>query len=213
MIFSHGRAAATAALTLAACAGLVACDDGSGSAASPGVLPTVAPSASVSATSAASPTPTKSRPVTGSTGASGVARTPSAPATEAGAEASRPTAAPSVAAAVAAPCENLPASADVKLAVTQAWEHAKGVGHIQPKPGNFYYGSCGTTRYAAVRFEAGAGAAGADRVQLQDEGSGLQFFRRTPGAGWGFVGSDAYPATDDCSRFAPADLARAWNCS
>ncbi|MFF8866308.1 hypothetical protein ACF08B_30150 [Streptomyces sp. NPDC015139] len=96
--------------------------------------------------------------------------------------------------------------------MTQAWEHAKGVGHIQPKPGNFYYGGCGTTRYAAVRFEAGAGAAGEDRVQLQDEGSGLQFFRRAPGAGWGFVGSDAYPATDDCSRFAPVDLARAWNC-
>ncbi|MGW4985033.1 hypothetical protein [Streptomyces mirabilis] len=97
--------------------------------------------------------------------------------------------------------------------MTQTWEHAKRVSHIQPKPGNFYYGSCGTTLYAAVRFEAGAGATGDDRVQLQDEGSGLQFFRFTPSTGWSFVGSDRYPATDDCSRFAPIALARQWNCS
>ncbi|ROP55809.1 hypothetical protein EDD94_5379 [Streptomyces sp. PanSC9] len=89
--------------------------------------------------------------------------------------------------------------------------HADGVatGHRfrRPKPGGFYYGGCGTTRYAAVRFEVGAGAAGEDRVQLQDEGSGLRFFRLPPGAGWAFVGSDTYPATGDCSRFTPADLA------
>ncbi|MER5907476.1 hypothetical protein ABT150_46780 [Streptomyces mirabilis] len=97
--------------------------------------------------------------------------------------------------------------------MTQTWEHAKRVSHIQPKPGNFYYGSCGTTLYAAVRFEAGAGATGEDRVQLQDEGSGLQFFRFTPSTGWRFVGSDAYPTTDDCSRFAPVALTRQWNCS
>ncbi|MFI2761751.1 hypothetical protein ACH5A3_23220 [Streptomyces echinatus] len=97
--------------------------------------------------------------------------------------------------------------------MTQTWEHAKRAGHIQPRPGNFYYGSCGTTHYAAARFEAGAGATGDDRVQLQDEGSSLQFFRLSPGTAWWFVGSDTYPATDDCSRFAPADLARRWNCS
>ncbi|MFB7312575.1 hypothetical protein [Streptomyces sp. NPDC056192] len=101
----------------------------------------------------------------------------------------------------------------MKSAVTQAWEHAKRVSHIQPKPDNFYYGSCGTTLYAAVRFDAGAGATGNDRIQLQDEGSGLQFFRFTPSSGWWFVGSDAYPASNDCSRFVPVALARQWNCS
>ncbi|MFD4318298.1 hypothetical protein [Streptomyces sp. NPDC058548] len=125
----------------------------------------------------------------------------------------RPTAAPSTTAAVPAACKNLAATADVKSAVTRTWERAKRVSHIQPKPGNFYYGSCGTTRHAAVRFEGGAGATGDDLVQLQDEGSGLQFFRFTPGTGWRFVGSDTYPATGDCSRFAPVALARQWGCS
>lgn len=213
MTFDYGRAAATAALALAACSGLAACNDGSGSAASASAAATAARSASGSATSSASPTPTDSQAVTASVSPTAVASTSPAPTAKAMADASRPTATPSAAAAVPAACKNLAVHADVKSAVTQTWEHAKGVTHIQPKPGNFYYGSCGTTLYAAVRFEAGAGATGDDRVQLQDEGAGLQFFRFTPSTGWWFVGSDAYPATDDCSRFAPVALARQWNCS
>jgi hypothetical protein len=151
--------------------------------------------------------------VTASVSPTAVASTSPAPTAKAIAGASRPTATPSAAAAVSAACKNLAVHADVKSAVTRTWEHAKGVSHIQPKPGNFYYGSCGTTLYAAVRFEAGAGATGDDRVQLQDEGSGLQFFRFAPSTGWWFVGSDAYPAADGCSRFAPVALARQWNCS
>ena len=64
-----------------------------------------------------------------------------------------------------------------------------------------------------IVLEAGADATGDDRVQLQDEGSGLQFFRFTPSTGWRFVGSDAYPATNDCSQFTPVALTRQWNCS
>lgn len=212
MTFDYGRAVATAALALAACLGLAACNDGSGSAASASAAATAARSASGSATSSASPTPPDSQAVTASVSPTAVASTSPAPTAKAMAGVSRPTATPSAAAAPAA-CKNLAVHADVKSAVTQTWEHAKRVSHIQPKPGNFYYGSCGTTLYAAVRFEAGAGATGDDRVQLQDEGSGLQFFRFTPSTGWWFVGSDAYPATDDCSRFAPVALARQWNCS
>lgn len=213
MTFGYRRAAATAALALTACLGLAACNDGSGSAASASAAATAARSASGSATSSASPTPTDSQTVTASVSPTAVASTSPAPTAKAIAGASRPTATPSAAAAVSAACKNLAVHADVKSAVTRTWEHAKGVSHIQPKPGNFYYGSCGTTLYAAVRFEAGAGATGDDRVQLQDEGSGLQFFRFTPSNGWWFVGSDAYPATDGCSRFAPVALARQWNCS
>lgn len=213
MTFDYGRAVATAALALAACSGLAACNDGSGSAASVSAAATAARSASGSATSSASPTPTGSQAVTASVSPTAVASTSPAPTAKAMAGASRPTATPSAAAAVPAACKNLAVHADVKSAVTQTWEHAKSVSHIQPKPGNFYYGSCGTTLYAAVRFKAGAGATGDDRVQLQDEGSGLQFFRFTPSTGWWFVGSDAYPATNDCSRFAPVALARQWNCS
>lgn len=213
MTFDYGRAVATAALALAACLGLAACNDGSGSAASASAAATAARSASGSATSSASPTPTDSQAVTASVSPTAVASTSPAPTAKAMAGTSRPTATPSAAAAFPAACKNLAVHADVKSAVTQTWEHAKRVSHIQPKPGNFYYGSCGTTLYAAVRFEAGAGATGDDRVQLQDEGSGLQFFRFTPSTGWWFVGSDAYPATDDCSRFAPVALARQWNCS
>lgn len=213
MTFDYGRAAATAALALAACLGLAACHDGSGSAASASAAATAARSASGSTTSSASPTPANSQAVTASISPTGVASTSPAPTAKAMAGASRPTATPSAAAAVPAACKNLAVQADVKSAVTQTWEHAKRVSHIQPKPGNFYYGSCGTTLYAAVRFEAGADATGDDRVQLQDEGSGLQSFRFTPSTGWRFVGSDRYPATDDCSRFAPVALARQWNCS
>ncbi|MER7696561.1 MULTISPECIES: hypothetical protein [unclassified Streptomyces] len=97
--------------------------------------------------------------------------------------------------------------------MTKVWTRSKGISHIQPKPGSFYYGSCGATSYAAVRFEAGAGATGEDLVHLQDEGSGLQFFRSAPGAGWRFVRSDTFPATHDCSRFVPLALASQWNCS
>lgn len=213
MTFGYGRAAATVALALTACLGLAACNDGSGSTASASAAATAARSASGSATSSAAPTPTDSQTVTASVSPTAVASTSPAPTAKAIAGASRPTASPSAAAAVSAACKNLAVHADVKSAVTRTWEHAKGVSHIQPKPGNFYYGSCGTTLYAAVRFEAGAGATGDDRVQLQDEGSGLQFFRFTPSNGWWFVGSDAYPATDGCSRFAPVALARQWNCS
>ncbi|MGW4141425.1 hypothetical protein ACWELV_32265 [Streptomyces mirabilis] len=212
MTFDYGRAAATTALALAACSGLAACNDGSGSAASASAAATAARSASGSATSSASPTPTGSQAVTASISPTAVASKSPAPTAKAMAGAARPTATPS-AAAVPAACKNLAVQADVKSAVTQTWEHAKRVSHIQPKPGNFYYGSCGTTLYAAVRFEAGADATGDDRVQLQDEGSGLQSFRFTPSTGWRFVGSDRYPATDDCSRFAPVDLARQWHCS
>lgn len=213
MAFDYGRVAATAALALAACLGLAACNDGSGPAASASAAATAARSVSGSATSSVSPTPTDSQAVTASVSPTAVASTSPVPTAKAMAGASRPTATPSAAAAVPAACKNLAVQADVKSAVTQTWEHAKRVSHIQPKPGNFYYGSCGTTLYAAVRFEAGAGATGDDRVQLQDEGSGLQSFRFTPSTGWRFVGSDGYPATDDCSRFAPVALARQWNCS
>ena len=214
MTFDYGRAAATTALALAACLGLAACNDGSGSAASANAAATAAAgrSASGSATSSASPAPTDSQAVTASVSPTAVASA-QAPTAKAMAGASRPTATPSAAAAVPTACKNLAVHADVKSAVTQTWEHAKRVSHIQPKPGNFYYGSCGTTLYAAVRFEAGADATGDDRVQLQDEGSGLQFFQSTPSTRWLFVGSDAYPATDDCARFAPVALARQWNCS
>ncbi|MBF9066558.1 hypothetical protein [Streptacidiphilus fuscans] len=97
--------------------------------------------------------------------------------------------------------------------MTQTWANTKGIAHIQPKPGGFYYGSCGTTLYAAVRFEVAPGATSNDLVQLQDEGTSLQFFRFTPETGWTFVGSDSYPPTTNCSQFAPVALSRQWHCS
>ncbi|MBF9073159.1 hypothetical protein [Streptacidiphilus fuscans] len=110
-------------------------------------------------------------------------------------------------------CRNLAVPADVKWAVTQTWANAKRIYHIQPKPGEFYYGSCGTTLYAAARFEAAAGATDSDLVQLQDEGSVLQFFRFTPSTGWAFTGSDSFPPTSDCSQAVPAALSHQWHCS
>lgn len=100
----------------------------------------------------------------------------------------------------------------MKSAVTQTWENAKKTSHVQPRTGSFYYGGCGADLYAAVRFEAAAGATGNDLVALQDEGAVLQFFRFSPGTGWQFVASDSFPATNDCAVVAPAALASEWNC-
>ncbi|RAG84006.1 hypothetical protein DN069_19045 [Streptacidiphilus pinicola] len=100
----------------------------------------------------------------------------------------------------------------MKAAVTQTWANAKRVAHIQPEPGAFFFGSCGKTLYAAARFEAAAGATSVDLVQLQDEGTVLQFFRFTPATGWAFVGSDSYPAANHCTSAVPVALAAQWHC-
>lgn len=216
MLFDHRPAVFAAALVLAACTGLAACDDGSDSAVSASTKPTSDRSASGPPSYAASSAPADARPVAASAGPGAVAS--ASPASTATAKADfstpapTPTPTPTPASSTAA-CTNLALPADVKSAVTQAWAYSKGISHIQPKPGNFYYGSCGTTLYAAVRFEAGVGATGDDLVHLQDEGSGLQFFRSTPSTGWRFVRSDTFPATHDCSLAAPVALARQWNCS
>lgn len=224
MLFDHRPAVFTAALVIAACSGLSACDDGSDAAVNTSAGSTPARSASGSPSYAASSAPADARPAGASADPGAVASTSPASTATAKADFSTPARTPTptltptptptpTPASSSAACTNLTLPAAVKSAVTQVWERSKGISHIQPKPGNFYYGSCGPTLYAAVRFEAGVGATGDDLVHLQDEGSGLQFFRSTPSTGWRFVRSDTFPATDDCSRFAPVALARQWNCS
>jgi hypothetical protein len=218
MLFDRRPAVFTAALVLAACSGLAACDDGSDSAVSTGARPTSSRSASESTSYAPSSAQADARAVAASSGPGAVASASPASTATAKADFSTPTTTPTPAlaptpASSTAACTNLAVPAHVKSAVTQAWERSKGISHIRPKPGSFYYGGCGPTSYAAVRFEAGAGATGDDLVHLQDEGSGLQFFRSTPSTGWRFVRSDTFPATRDCSQGVPVALARQWNCS
>lgn len=214
MLFDRRPAVFTAALVLAACSGLAACDDGADSAVHTGAQPRSGQSASESASYAPSSAPADARAVAASSSPGAVASASPASTATAKADFSTPTPAlaPAPASSTAA-CTNLAVPAHVKSAVTQAWERSKGISHIRPKPGSFYYGGCGPTSYAAVRFEAGAGATGDDLVHLQDEGSGLQFFRSTPSTGWRFVRSDTFPATRDCSQSVPVALARQWNCS
>ncbi|WP_194292985.1 hypothetical protein [Streptomyces smaragdinus] len=145
----------------------------------------------------ASPKPSEPKPSKSST--------PQAPASSASASVS-------AAGPPSAECRNLAVSAQVKSTVTRTWETAKRISHMQPEPGSFYYGGCGTAQYAAARFQATPGATGTDLVALQDEGSVLQFFRYQPGTGWKFVTSDSFPPTNNCAIVAPPALAELWHC-
>ncbi|MBM9506376.1 hypothetical protein [Actinacidiphila acididurans] len=216
------RASALAALAVAGCTVLAGCVKEPTTAAGASATPT--PAASTPAASTVTPSVTAS--ATPSTGATGGETTPPAPPTASGtvdpgatspahpASPTHVTPASSIGGSGSGgnECRNLAVSAQVKAAVTRTWETAEHVSHVQPKPGSFYYGGCGSDQYAATRFQGAAGATGADLVALQDEGSVLQFFRYGPGIGWQFVTSDSFPASNNCSAVAPAALAAQWHC-
>ncbi|MFG3656685.1 hypothetical protein [Streptomyces sp. NPDC047706] len=114
-------------------------------------------------------------------------------------------------------CHNLPAGADVKAAVTDAYRRSfPRFRHIQPAPQQFFYGRCGDVRYAATRFQATPGATLDELVAMQDEGSVTKYFRTTTTGGWSYVAGDSFPrGAQGCGDIPliPAALAEAWaNC-
>lgn len=113
-------------------------------------------------------------------------------------------------------CRNLTASAEVKAAVTRAYRQRVHFAHIEPVPHGFFYGQCGTVRYAATRFLAVDGATYEELVGMQDEGSATKYFRNS-GDGWAYVASDGFPAgAHGCGDIPaiPDALAGAWkDCS
>ena len=172
-----------------------------------------APSAVASATGGSAPAtsaPATSAPATSAPAASAPATSAAAPSAAAPSSTSAPAGGGSFAGA-AAGCQNLTATAGVKAAVTAAYEAANPqLNHIQPAPGGFFYGSCGSTRYAATRFQATAGADQNTLVGMQDEGSVRKYFSWTGSTGWGYTGSDGFPAAGGCPGQIPAGLAKAW---
>ncbi|OQQ13935.1 hypothetical protein B0675_27415 [Streptomyces sp. M41(2017)] len=113
-------------------------------------------------------------------------------------------------------CRNLPASAEVKAAVTRFYRQRVHFPHIEPVPHGFFYGQCGTVHYAVTRFQPVDGATYEELVGMQDEGSAAQYFSDS-GNGWAHVGSDGFPAGPHGCGDVPAipdALAEAWkNCS
>lgn len=113
-------------------------------------------------------------------------------------------------------CRNLAANGEVKAAVTRAYRQTVHFAHIEPVPHGFFYGQCGTVRYAATRFQPFDGATYEELVGMQDEGSATKYFLDS-GGGWVHVGSDGFPAGPHGCGDIPAipdALAAAWkNCS
>ncbi|MGW2820112.1 hypothetical protein ACWC24_03795 [Streptomyces sp. NPDC001443] len=184
---------------------LTACQGGSDSSASSSSAP------HASATKAtASGAPAAGAP-------SGSAAASTAPA----ASTAEPSTAAAVPAKVTAPaftgCRNLAVSAEVKSAVTAAYRRTVPVlTHLEPVPGQFFYGQCGSVRYAATRFRPTAGATDAELVNLQDEGSATKYFRAAAGGGWAYLATDGFPrSAHGCGDIPeiPKALAKAWhNC-
>jgi len=117
----------------------------------------------------------------------------------------------------AAGCRNLAVGAEVKAEVTRTYRRdVTHFVHMGPAPRTFFYGRCGTVRYAAARFQPTAGATEAELVGLQDEGSVTKYFRDS-GGGWAYVATDGLPAGPHGCGDIPAiphALATAWrNCS
>jgi hypothetical protein len=112
-------------------------------------------------------------------------------------------------------CRSLLVPAAVKSRVTAAFRATlQDVTHVGPVPGTFFYGTCGSTTYAAARFRATAGASTNELVQLQDDGSAMKYFRLPAHGGWRLVASDGFPADPHgCAAIhaVPAALAAAWN--
>jgi hypothetical protein len=114
----------------------------------------------------------------------------------------------------AAECINLAAGAAVKAAATAAHRQYTHLVHIQPVPGDFYYGACGGIQYAATDFEAAPGAGPPESVGLQDDGAAMQYFLRPPGGGWRHVDSDGFPRDPrGCAAITtiPSPLAVIWH--
>ncbi|MFF2361916.1 hypothetical protein ACFVU0_04180 [Streptomyces sp. NPDC058122] len=163
---------------------------------------------SASATGATSPS--SSPAVTGTPSHGSATGSPKRATERAGAPADRtPTA--------VAGCRNLTAGDAVKADVTRTYRHdVTHFEHIGPVPHVFFYGQCGTVRYAATRFQPFAGATQAELVGMQDEGSVTKYFRDA-GGGWVYVATDGFPvAPHGCGDIPaiPDALATAWgNCS
>lgn len=111
-------------------------------------------------------------------------------------------------------CRNVTVTGEVKTAVTRAYQRGfRRLAHIEPEPRTFFYGRCGTVRYAATRFQPTRGASEDELVGLQDEGGAMKYFRATSGSDWSYIATDGFPpGAGGCGdiRQIPRALAAAW---
>ncbi|MFD3452848.1 hypothetical protein ACFWVC_11755 [Streptomyces sp. NPDC058691] len=210
------RSASIAAALLGCTLLLAGCTDSSGSGSDSAAGSTTSPSPEASASAdAPSAEPSPSAP-SSSAAPSPSAATPT-PSHSSTAPAKAPTKAPPAPASVPG-CRNLTVGSEVKAAVTQAYRRAfPRFEHIAPVPLRFFYGQCGTVRYAATQFQPTRGATEGELVNLQDEGSAMKYFRAGSGGDWTYITSDGFPAgPHGCADIPqiPRALATAWrNCA
>ncbi|MFF3920305.1 hypothetical protein ACFYZB_44255 [Streptomyces sp. NPDC001852] len=101
-------------------------------------------------------------------------------------------------------------TAEVKTAVTRAYtRHNALFRHIKPRPGQFLYGQCGGTRYAATAFELTPGATRQEQIGIQDDGSARKYFILRGSQPWVYSHSAA-PFSGGCVDI-PRELAKLWN--
>lgn len=110
-------------------------------------------------------------------------------------------------------CRSLTATPQIKEQVTAAHRAVSGLRYIEPVAGDFFYGGCGATSYAATDFEFAIGAGYAEEVGLQDDGSAMQYYRRVGAGPWRHVAADSFPRDPHgCRAVAalPRPLATLW---
>ncbi|MFI0964186.1 hypothetical protein ACH4S8_22645 [Streptomyces sp. NPDC021080] len=190
---------------------LTGCQDTVGTGSAAGTGPSSANSANSSAPAAVGTSAPATSPSAGPAGTSTPSRGPATGSPDGASAPAGRSATP------LAGCRNLAAGDGVKAEVTRVYRHdVTHFEHIGPVPHLFFYGRCGTVRYAATRFQPVAGATQAELVGMQDEGSVTKYFRDT-GAGWVYVATDGLPpGPHGCGDIPeiPHALATAWgNCS
>ncbi|MFD8079635.1 hypothetical protein ACFV3E_44305 [Streptomyces sp. NPDC059718] len=191
---------------------LTGCTGSSGSDSAAPAATSPSPDASVTAEASASGSP--SAQPSGSVTSPSATAPPSSPRSTAPATSAGTRQAP----ASVPGCRNLTVSGEVKAAVTRAYQRGfPRFVHIEPEPQRFFFGQCGTVRYAATQFQPTQGATEGELVNLQDEGSAMKYFRATSGTNWAYVATDGFPASESGCRAIPQiprALATVWrNCA
>lgn len=213
---SGSKGVSIAAALLGGALLLTGCTGSSGSDSAAATTTSPSPEASAPANTAASADASASASTSAQPSGSAAPR-PSSRSTTPKATTPRATAATPQAPASVPGCRNLAAGGEVKAAVTRAYQRGfPRLVHIAPAPGRFFYGQCGTVRYAAAQFQPTHGATEGELVSLQDEGSAMKYFRASSGSDWSYVATDGFPAGEGGCRAIPQiprSLATAWrNC-
>lgn len=116
---------------------------------------------------------------------------------------------PSTPTAATAACRNL----DIPSKVSASLNAADGRVDTEPVPGATFYGTCGTTSYAVVRYQLLSGVTPAENPSLQGAGAYPELFVNH-GSGWVLTAHATQPQGCTDSTALPAALRTLWkNCA